>query len=149
MGRHTEVFMRHRLLRLALTLSVLALSGAALAWSGKAPFTAMVHDHEYHDVALESDGCKVRYRLYFNAPEARYAEKNGVRGYYRFKARIKLHGDKTVTSPVFGNSGAGERVYAAAYDTTSEGCWAKDAQKLAGVDVEGCRGRDCTPAPFH
>lgn len=149
MGRHTEVFMRHRLLRLALTLSVLALSGAALAWSGKAPFTAMVHDHEYHDVALESDGCKVRYRLYFDAPEARYAEKNGVRGYYRFKARIKLHGDKTVTSPVFGNSGAGERVYAAAYDTTSEGCWAKDAQKLAGVDVEGCRGRNCTPAPFH
>jgi len=141
--------MRHRLLRIALPLTVLALSSAALAWDGKAPFTAMVHDHEYHDVALENDGCKVRYRLYFSAPAARYEEKNGVRGYYRFKARIKLHGDKEVTSPVFGNSGPGERVYAAAFDTTSDGCWAKDTQKLAGVDVEGCRGKTCTPAPFH
>ncbi len=141
--------MRHRLLRTALTLSLLALSGAALAWSGKAPFTAMVHDHEYHDVALENDGCKVRYRLYFNAPDSRYEAKNGARDYYRFKARIELHGDKNVISPVFGNAAPGERVYAATFDTTSEGCWAKEAQKLAGVDVEGCRGRNCTPKPFQ
>jgi len=88
----------------------------------------------------------LHYKLFFTAPAEAYG--NASKAHFQFRARIRLHSGKSLVSPVFGNHGAGERMYERDYDTSSEGCWAKEEQKLLGVDVEACRGRGCSPAEF-
>ena len=137
--------------RLTLSLALVFVTAPALAavWSQKAEISATVHGHEFHHVAVEGNDCTLRYKLYFSAPSGEaYASRAQNRNYYVFRARIKLHGDKTVLAPLFGNAAPGERVYDRTYDTTGEGCWAKKEQKLLGVDVEACRARGCTPKAF-
>ena len=95
---------------------------AALGWTERAEFGARVHGHAFHKVVLESSDCLVYYRLYFSAPAEAYP--SGARRYFRFRARIKLKDGQTAESSVFGNSGAGERVYEGTYDTRPDGCWA-------------------------
>jgi len=140
--------MFHTTLRFTTLAAFLAFPTVALAWSQKAPFGVRVHDHALHDVTLEGTGCSVGYKLYFSAPADGYSSRAENRNYYLFRARIKFQSGKTITVPIFGNAGAGERVYERSFDTTSEGCWAKEQQKLMGVDVEACRGRGCTPDPL-
>jgi hypothetical protein len=135
-------------LRSLALVAVIASPAAALAWSQKAPFGVKVHDHALHDVELAATGCSLEYKLFFSAPADGYSSRAENRNYYVFRTRIKLQSGKRVTVPEFGNAAAGERVYARSFDTTSEGCWAKEAQKLLGVDVEACRGRGCTPDPL-
>jgi hypothetical protein len=133
------------------SLSILALVGwpaVALAWSQKVPFGVRVHDHALHDVELTATDCSLGYKLFFSAPADGYSSRAGNRNYYLFRARIKLQSGKTITVPIFGNAGPGERVYERSYDTSGEGCWAKEPQKLMGVDVEACRSRGCTPDPL-
>jgi len=136
------------LLRTFALFAVVGSPALALAWSQKAPFGVKVHDHALHDVELGATECSLDYRLLFSAPAEGYSSRAENRNYYLFRARIKLQSGKRVTVPVFGNAGPGERVYERSYDTTSEGCWAKEPQKLLGVDVEACRGRGCTPDPL-
>ena len=129
-------------------VSILALVGSpalAFAWSQKAPFGVKVHDHALHDVELSATECSLNYKLFFSAPAAGYASGAANRNYYLFRARIKLQSGKRIELPIFGNAGPGERVYEKSYDTSGEGCWAKEPQKLLGVDVEACRNRGCTP----
>jgi hypothetical protein len=126
-------------------LALIGLAAPAFAWFARAPFGAKVHGHEFRKVMLESAECGVRYRLYFAAPASGYGAQKHT---YRFKARIRLHSGKAVVSPVFYNSAPGERVYARTHDTSQEGCWAKEEQKLLAVDVRACKGRDCTPEAF-
>ena len=131
--------------------SVLLLAGApaaALAWSQKVPFGVKVHDHALHDVELSAADCSITYKLFFTAPAEGYSSGAANRNYYLFRSRIKLQSGKRITVPVFGNAGPGERVYERSYDTSGEGCWAKEPQKLLGVDVEACRSRGCTPDPL-
>jgi hypothetical protein len=130
----------------SLLVLTLSLSLPAAAASQRAALGVSVHGHQFHRVAVEAVDCELRYKLYFRAPAERYPS---ARGYYKFKARIKFHGGQSMTSLVFGNAGPGERVYDRTFDTTAEGCWAKQDLKLLGVDVEACRGRGCTPEPFR
>lgn len=139
--------MRRPWLALGLSTLVLLLPTLALAWTREASFSATVHGHAFKKVVVESSGCTIRYRLSFVAPEQAYASPE--RGYYRFKGRIQFHAGRALVSPTFANRGAGARIFSGVYDTTSEGCWAKQEQKLLGVDVEGCRGGRCTPEPFQ
>jgi hypothetical protein len=105
-----------------------------------------VHGHRFHRAVLGGAKCRLDYKLYFSAPAERYPSASA---YYRFKARIRLRDGRSVLSPLFGNAGAGERVYVARHDTASEGCWAEQAQKVLAVDVQACRGRSCVPEPFE
>jgi hypothetical protein len=120
----------------------------ALAWTQKAPFGVRVHDHALHDVELSATDCSLTYKLFFSAPADGYSSRAENRNYYLFRTRIKFQSGKKITPPIFGNTGPGERVYERTYDTSGEGCWAKQEQKLMGVDVEACRSRGCTPDPL-
>ena len=42
----------------------------ALAWSKEASFLARVHKHEFTRATVESDGCVLKLRLFFEAPES-------------------------------------------------------------------------------
>lgn len=130
---------------LGLAISISLLPALAYAWSQSALFDVTVHAHEFERVAVESQGCSVRAQLSFTAPPEAY---KADRKYYRFKARIRLDAGHEITSPIFGNSGSGARVYTFTHDTSAEGCWGKLDHKFTGFDVEGCRGRGCTPDPF-
>lgn len=135
-------------LGLATIILLLSAPAAALAWTQESPLVVRVHEHELHDVELAATGCSLDYKLFFSAPAAAYASRAATRNYFVFRARIKFHGGKVVTLPLFGNAAPGERVYARSHDTSGEGCWIKEPQRLMGVDVEACRGRGCTPNPF-
>lgn len=138
----------HPIARVVSIFGLVASPALAFAWSQKAPFGVKVHDHAIHDVELSATNCSLDYKLFFNAPAAAYSSGAQNRNYYLFRARIKLQSGKRVELPIFGNSGPGERVYERSYDTSGEGCWAKEPQKLLGVDVEACRSRGCTPDPL-
>jgi hypothetical protein len=134
--------------RFPILLALIASPTVALAWSQKAPFGVKVHDHALHDVELSATDCSITYKLFFSAPQEGYSSRAENRNYYLFRTRIKLQSGKKITVPIFGNAGPGERVYERSYDTTGDGCWAKEPQKLLGVDVEACRNRGCTPDPL-
>ncbi|MFZ5892626.1 MAG: hypothetical protein ACOY0T_16325 [Myxococcota bacterium] len=139
--------MVRRMVYACFALATAAVAGSAAAWSQGAEFGVRAHGHSFHKAKIESSDCNLRYRLYFNAPTDAYGSAS--KAHFQFRARIRFASGSSVISPVFGNRGAGERVYERDYDTSSEGCWAKQEQKLLGVDVEACRGRGCTPAPFQ
>lgn len=126
---------------------VMAIAAEASAWSQSAEFGVRTHGHSFHKASVESNECTLHYRLYFNAPAEAY--ENPSKAHFQFRARIRMASGKEVVTKVFGNHGGGERVYERDYDTSAEGCWAKEAQKLLGVDVEACRGRGCVPEQFH
>ncbi|HEY4104570.1 MAG TPA: hypothetical protein VGM44_11800 [Polyangiaceae bacterium] len=128
--------------------AALLVPALAFAWTEKAPFSARVHKHEFSNVSLTNDGCTLKARLFFDAPEEAYKDEVPSRNYYRFHARIKLDGDRVVLTRFFHNDAPGAREYDYDQDTTSDGCWAKTEVHPRGVDVEGCRGRGCTPEPF-
>ena len=120
----------------------------ALAWTKEATFMARVHKHEFSRATVESDGCTLKLRLFFDAPESAYQSEAKARKEYRFHARVNMDGGHTLLTPVFRSLTPGARTYDYAKDTTNEGCWAKSEAKIFGVDVEGCRGASCTPEPF-
>jgi hypothetical protein len=138
------------MLRKSTCAVVTALAGLAAlypatahGWSEKSGISATVNKHEFDQIEIESEGCSVRVALYFTAPEAGYSDKkNTVRNYYRFRARIDLAG-RSFKSGIFSNDKTGRRRIRYVHDTSSEGCWAKQTQKLRGVHVEGCRNRNC------
>jgi hypothetical protein len=131
-----------------MTAAALFAPALALAWSKEASFLARVHKHEFTRAAMESAGCVLKLRLFFDAPESAYQSDVKARNEYRFHARVNLDGGKALLTPVFHSLTPGKRSYDYAKDTTSEGCWAKPEAKIFGVDVEGCRGAGCTPEPF-
>jgi hypothetical protein len=135
-------------LRFLTLVLLLASPAVALAWNQKALLGTRVHEHAMHSVELEAQGCALTYKLSFSAPADGYVSRAANRNYYLFRTRIKFHGGKRITVPVFGNAGPGERVYERTYDTGGEGCWAKEPQRLMGLDVEACRSRGCTPDPL-
>jgi hypothetical protein len=120
----------------------------AVAWNQEALFGATVHGHRFEGVRIENADCKLKIRLSFQAPAEGYKAEIPGRNHYRFIGRLKLEGGRTVVTRHFYNDTPGARVYNDVRDTTAEGCWAKERQKLQGVDVEGCRGKGCTPEPF-
>ena len=133
----------------AVGLAALGWTSLALAWSQNAEFTAKVHGHAFERVIVASEGCKIHYQLYFDAPNDAYASLNGLRNVYRFRTRVDFQSGRSATVPVFANRGTGRRVYRNTFDSGAEGCWANGEQKLAGVKVEACRGDGCTPDPIR
>lgn len=123
------------------------LPAVALAWSDTAEFGASAHAHRFERAKLENSGCVIHYRLWFDAPAEAYANPN--KAHYQFRARVRLQSGKEILSPIFSNHGPGKRVYEHDYDTGTEGCFAQDPQKIAGVDVQACRGTGCTPRAFE
>jgi hypothetical protein len=139
---------QHRTIAMLAASAALLLPTLALAWSQDSPFGARVHQHEFSRVTLTGVGCTLKARIFFDAPNQAYQDPTPSRNYYRFHARIKLDPERAVVTHFFHNDAAGARVYDYEQDTTSEGCWAKTESHARGVDVEGCRGRGCTPEPF-
>jgi hypothetical protein len=125
------------------------LPAVALAWSSESPFSATVHGHAFKRVSVHDEGCAVKTRLEFNAPEAQYREPAEVRNYYRFKARVRFASGKKAVSPIFFSQKPGDHQFEFAFDTTADGCWARNDQKVIGVDIEGCRGKRCVVEPFQ
>lgn len=107
-----------------------------------------VHDHSFYRVTVNNIGCKVRVRLYVDAPFERYRDDDAAKNYYRFRAELKLAGGRRFTSPVFGNDTPGLRVLAFTHDTSAAGCWAKEPRKLRKLDVNACRGASCRVEEF-
>jgi hypothetical protein len=130
------------------TAAALLTPALALAWSKEASFLARVHKHEFTRATVESEGCVLKLRLFFEAPESAYQSDAKARNEYRFHARVKLEGSNALLTPVFHSLTPGKRSYDYAKDTTSDGCWAKSEAKIFGVNVEGCRGAGCIPEPF-
>ncbi len=135
--------------RLLAAFGVLCVSSLALAWSQNSEFTANVHGHVFERVIVASEGCKIHYQLYFDAPADGYTSTNPPRNVYRFRARIDFQSGRSATVPVFGNRAPGRRIYRNTFDSTAEGCWANAEQMLARVKVEACRGDGCTPDLVH
>jgi hypothetical protein len=90
----------------------------------------------------------VKLRLFFDAPEEAFKNEDASRNFYRFHARIKLDAGHVILTRIFHNEAPGARTYDYEEDTSSAGCWGKTESHVQGVDVEGCRGRGCTPEPF-
>ena len=120
----------------------------AHAWSQSVMVSPVVHGHQFQRVSVESSDCSLKVRLSFDAPADGYKNRGSALNYYKFKGRLKFDSGHVAYTPVFGNSGSGARVYDVSIDTSREECWAKAERKLQGVDIEGCRGRGCTPEPF-
>jgi len=134
--------------RASLFAAVLFTSSLSLAWSQTASFGNRVHGHEFHQVAVEANECVLAYRLGFRAPQDHYKGADPGSPRFRFVARLKFKSGDRVMSPIFPNAAPGERKFEAKFDTTREGCWAKNAQQLVAYDVKGCRGKGCTPDGF-
>ena len=115
----------------------------AHGWSEKIGISARVHGHEFDQIEVTSEGCSVKVALYFSAPQAAYADKKEIRNHYRFRARVDFT-DRSFKTGVFGNDQSGRRRIRYVHDTSGEGCWAKQTQKLRGVHVDGCRNKNCT-----
>ena len=124
-------------------------ASAALAWSQGADISPSVHGHAFHRVEVDATDCTLNYRLYFNAPADAYVSNAKPRNVYLFRSRIDFADGKSALVPIFANRGAGERVYENHFDSTSDGCWAKDKHGLSSVKVEACRGDGCTPQSFR
>ena len=71
---------------------------------------------------VDSDGCSLKLKLYFEAPAKQYEPPDSLRSYYRFHARLKFDGAPNTFSNVFGNGAPGARMYEASIDTTTDGC---------------------------
>ena len=139
----------HRLFSRSIIVSAALLVPAlAVAWTQEQQFAARVHKHEFSRVRLSAEGCTIKARLFFDAPAEAYESETAQRNHYRFHARIKLDSERVLLTGVFFNQTPGPHVYDYQEDTTAHGCWAKREGHAFGVDVEGCRGRGCTPAPF-
>jgi hypothetical protein len=139
------------LLGMAALLGLSAATASTLArspWWDEAQIQVRVHEHAFHRVTANAQGCSVRVRLYFDAPASEYREAARERNHYRFQARVALDADPAFSSKVFDNTEVGARVFAFSYDTTSEGCWAEREHGLRKVDVHACRGEACVPKPF-
>jgi len=140
--------MNRRSARSIAACAALLMPALAAAWTSEQRFVTRVHQHEFSRVRLSSDGCTIKARLFFDAPAAAYQNETAQRNYYRFHARIKLDSQHLLLTGIFSNQTPGPQVYDYEEDTTAHGCWAKRESHAFGVDVEGCRGRGCTPAPF-
>lgn len=110
--------------------------------------SARVWGHHFKRVSIAPNGCKVVARLSYDAPEVAYKSRVDGMNHYRFKARVRLASGKVVTSQPFESSAAGKHTQVFSFDTASAGCWSKQRQTPAGVDVEGCRGNGCAIEPF-
>lgn len=143
--RFASLMHRHLLLVLG---AVACCPALALAWTSGSPFSATVHNHTFSRVDAESDECSIKAKLQFTAPAEQYREPNAVRNYYRFKARLRFASGKQAASPIFFSKKPGNHSFSFSADTTAEGCWSKNEQKIIGVDVEGCRGQGCTVRAF-
>ena len=141
--------MHSRVARSILISAVLCVPALALAWTEEQQFSARVHKHEFSRVQLTGgEGCIVKARLFFDAPAEAYESETAARNYYRFHARIKLDSEHVLLTEVFHNQTPGAHFYDYRLDTTDQGCWGKSQSQVRAVNVEGCRGRGCTPAPF-
>jgi hypothetical protein len=126
-----------------LLLALVALFPAtAHGWSEKIGISAKVHGHEFDQIEVTSEGCSVRLTLLFTAPPDAYAGKSEVRNHYRFKARVDFE-NRSFKTDTFSNQTPGRRRIRYVHDTSSQGCWAKQTQKLRGVHVDGCRNKNC------
>lgn len=123
-------------------------TGTPAAWRGEIRPAVKVNDHAFDRVVAQSRGCNIDFSLYFTAPEKQYSDsKNAVRNLHRFKARVRL-GDHSADSPNFVNRKPGRRWYRFSFDTSAQGCWAKQEQKMWKLDVNGCRGEPCRVEPL-
>ena len=132
----------------SIVIGALLLPALAYAWTHEQQFAARVHKHEFSRVRLSAEGCIVKARLFFDAPAEAYESETAARNYYRFHARIKLTSERVLLTGVFHNQSSGPHQFDYQEDTAQSGCWAKSESHARAVDVEGCRGRGCTPAPF-
>ena len=140
--------MRQLFSRSIATGAALLVPALAVAWTQEQQFAARVHKHEFSRVLLSAEGCTVKAQLFFDAPAEAYESETASRNYYRFHARIKIDAEHALLTGVFHNQTPGPHMFDYQEDTTESGCWAKRESQAFGVDVEGCRGRGCTPAPF-
>ena len=146
----TRELRRRRWQRILLGAAILLAPAVALAWSDRASFETRIHGHDFSQVTLESSGeCSLKVEVRFDAPPDGYKSESPARSFYRFHARTKLEGGRALVTRVFSNSAPGARAYTYVQDTSAEGCWAKQPQKIIGIDVEGCRGVGCTPEAFR
>jgi hypothetical protein len=122
---------------------------AGPVWRDEATLAVRVFEHAFQRVTANDAGCKVRVRLYFDAPATSYREPSAARNHYRFVAEVKLSGGNRFVSEMFSNTEIGARVFAFTHDTALEGCWAKQELKLRKVDVHACRGAACVPQKFE
>ena len=121
---------------------------AAPGWWSEANVRVKVHEHAFHRVTANAVGCRVRVRLYFDAPATEYREPAAERNHYRFQARVVFSDGTEFSSEVFDNAEIGARVYAFSHDTTAKGCWAEQEHGLRKLDVHACRGERCVPEAF-
>jgi hypothetical protein len=153
MGAMSQSF-QQRSARALFGVGALLVSMTALGWSERATFETRIHGHQFSLVTIESgEACAVKVQVRFDAPREKYEEKyegeSPERKVYRFHVRAKLDGGRQLVTRVFSNSSPGTRTFVDTQDTSGEGCWGKQPQKLIGIDVEGCRGARCSPAVFE
>jgi hypothetical protein len=138
----------YRRLARSIVVSGLLLPALAYGWTQEQEFAARVHKHAFSRVQLSAEGCVLKARLFFDAPAEAYESETASRNYYRFHARIKLDTEHVLLTGIFHNQAPGPHQFDYLEDTTAAGCWAKGESHARAVDVEGCRGRGCSPAPF-
>lgn len=132
----------------AAAATALFVAAPVFAWSYSRTINARVNQHVFHRVTVQSDDCKLKIGVYFDAPKAGYDSGAKQRNHHRFKVRYLFANGKTVVTPVIGNAKPGKRRFVLDYDSGEAGCWAKDEVQLKDVDIEGCRGRGCKVKEF-
>lgn len=135
---------------LGFVAAMTAAAWEAYAWRVDAELSASIHDHRFHKVTVQGTGtCNAEVAVYFQAPAGGYNHAEKGRNFYQFRAKVELSEQRVVLSPTFSNDQPGQRRFRFTHDTSSEGCWAKQAPKIFHLDVEGCRNRNCKVEPFR
>ena len=111
-------------------------------------FSATVWSHRFSEVRVEAADCSVKVSVTYDAPASAYKSRLASMIHYRFKARARFASGVKAAGPVFSSSKPGAQSHTFSFDTSGEGCWAREKQALVAMDVEGCRGEGCTVEPF-
>jgi hypothetical protein len=111
-------------------------------------FSASVWGHKFTEVAVEAADCSIKVSVKYDAPSNAYKSRVAALNQYRFKARARFASGAKAAGPVFSSTKPGKALHTFAFDSSGEGCWAKQKQALVAMDVEGCRGEGCTVEPF-
>ena len=128
--------------------AIVGAAGVAWGWGSSVLFSASVWGHKFSEVLVEAVDCSVKVRVKYDAPSNAYKSRLADMNHYRFKARARFASGAKAQGPVFSSTKPGAEAHTFSFDSSAEGCWARQKQALVAMDVEGCRGVGCTVEPF-
>jgi hypothetical protein len=112
------------------------------AWSSSANFNVTLYNNNFHKVLIQNfadNPCRIQVTVRFYSPDNTY---------YKWKVKVTLKTQAWLGSQDFYNNISGEREFTWVYNTADQGCFGQQQTEPSYLEVHGCVGEYCTPAPF-